>query len=929
MRNPKSWLRWFAAMAALLVALPAAAQADRPVTVTETREAYTLSNGIVTAMVSKRTGDLLSMTYKGTETVEKDSGGHSGGYWSHDTTGGKETIARVSIDPSANGGARGEVSVKGISGGIKMGHGPGTAPDGDVQLDIDIRYALGRGERGIYTYSILHHRPEYDAGFMAEARYAVKLEKFFTNIHVDGARSGKYPLLGEGIDKYVYTALQWEERVFGWTSPEKKLGWFMMNPSAEYLSGGPTKAEFLAHGTEPTVLNYWKSSHYGGANVDFAKGEDWTKVIGPIFFYVNEGATSEAMLADARAQLAREDAKWPYGWVVGGGYRHANERSEVRGRLSLKDPVLRNRFPGTLTVGLAKPTYPAQTYLGPRDIGWDTDGKHYQFWSKQVAPDGSFRIADVVPGSYTLYAYAEGVLGAFAKADVVVPEGGRPVDLGALAWAPIRKGRPLWEVGVADRSAAEFAGADRYFDPGVQLRYAGSFANGTAYRIGNSTPGKDWFFIQAPDPKGQKAEVSPFRGILGNGAATPYRILFPMKAAGKGTATLRVAITATGAPSLDISVNGQAVGALKLGRPEGAITRHQIYGKWYEVELAFDGALLWRGDNELVVTVPAGPLNAGVAYDYLRLELDEARAFAATPAAAAEASAAPAPSAPASAAAPRAPWPFAPPPVAQFRTATGPDGAPQLLARNWRGAAGETDLAPLAGTGGTLADWAVSRDGRRVALGIAGADGFQTVSVLDADAGLLADRLRWVKDSRLQWTPDGRALFYSGYGEPPTDPFLKEFGVHHALYRHRIGAEQDADDPVYFSDRARTTHRAALTEDGHWLVVTSSLPAEAGDSVTIIDATVDKPGPWQPVATNVDRWRFAGARGATFYFVTDAGAPHRRIVAFDLAGNANLPREIVAEAADPLVAAWQSGDRLVLEYRRGAQTIRREVPLAS
>ena len=139
----------------LATALPVPCRAHEkpnagPVKVEEDRSSFTLSNGIVTARVSKRSGDLTSLHYKGTETLT-DQSGHAGAYWSHDTTGGKETVTRVTIDPTANGGARGEVSIKGISGGIKMGHGPGATRDGNFPADIDIRYCLGRDDAGVYT----------------------------------------------------------------------------------------------------------------------------------------------------------------------------------------------------------------------------------------------------------------------------------------------------------------------------------------------------------------------------------------------------------------------------------------------------------------------------------------------------------------------------------------------------------------------------------------------------------------------------------------------------------------------------------------------------------------------------------------------------------------------------------------------------------
>src|SRR5262245_23568829 len=164
------------------------AQTATPVSVTEDAGSFTLSNGILTARILKSSGDIQSLLYKGTEILT-DKSGHAGGYWSHDTTGGQSVVTKVTIDPRGNGGERGEVSIKGISGGIKMGHGPGSASDGDFPADIDIRYALGRGESGIYTYCIFQHLPEYGAASMTEARFAVKLADFFDWMSIDERRN--------------------------------------------------------------------------------------------------------------------------------------------------------------------------------------------------------------------------------------------------------------------------------------------------------------------------------------------------------------------------------------------------------------------------------------------------------------------------------------------------------------------------------------------------------------------------------------------------------------------------------------------------------------------------------------------------------------------------------------------------------------------
>src|SRR5439155_22300209 len=214
------------------------------VAVEEDQSSFTLSNGIVTARVSKRSGDLTSLQYRGLETLT-DKSGHAGGYWSHDTTGGKETITRVTIDPRDNGGGRGEVSVKGISGGLKMGHGPGAAAGGDFAADIEIRYCLARGDSGVYTYCTFEHQPQYPAASMTEARYCAKLADMFDWMTLDAQRNRHFPTdLHEG-DKYIYTAVQFEHPVYGWSSTTKNIGFWLINPTVEYLSGGPTKVEFL------------------------------------------------------------------------------------------------------------------------------------------------------------------------------------------------------------------------------------------------------------------------------------------------------------------------------------------------------------------------------------------------------------------------------------------------------------------------------------------------------------------------------------------------------------------------------------------------------------------------------------------------------------------------------------------------------------
>lgn len=619
-------MRRFLALA-LLCAPAAFAQS---VTVTEDAASFTLANGIMTAHVSKRNGDLTSLTYRGVEMFNSKSG-HAGAYWSHDTTGGVQTLTKITIDPASNSGERAEVSVKGVSGGNKMGHGPGAAQGGDFPMDIEIRYALGRGDTGIYTYCTFDHLPEYPAATMTEARFAAKLADMFDWMTLDAKRDQAFPADLHDGDKYIYTAVQFDHPVYGWSSPKQQTGFWLINPSVEYLSGGPTKVEFLCHRdttpvAAPIVLNYWRSSHYGGAAVEVGAGEHWTKVVGPFMLYVNSGGDTKALWRDAQAQREKETAKWPYNWVAGVDYPRRDQRAAVTGRLVVTDPQAPNAKTPNLLVGLTPAAYPSPVVrpdAAPRQIDWQTDAKHYEFWVRGDE-QGKFSIPSVRPGTYTLRAFADGVLGEFAQADVVVAPG-KPLNLGNLTWKPVRRGKEVWAIGIPNRNGSEFAGGDDFADPEISLIYAKRFPNDVNYVVGRSDYRKDWFFQHVPHNEDPNAKAVPYSGIRGNGRATPFAVAFNLTSPPKGKATLRLAICGTGTRSIDISVNDQPVGQVALPPGDGAITRHSIQGLWYERELSFDASLLKSGANTLKLVVPTGPVNNGIIYDYVRLELNEAQ----------------------------------------------------------------------------------------------------------------------------------------------------------------------------------------------------------------------------------------------------------------------------------------------------------------
>ena len=716
-------------MSAVLLATNSLAQRSAaPVGLVEDENSFTLTNSFVAARVSKRSGDLISIQYKGLELLDNGSARGSA-YWSHDVARSRRST-RVTIDPANNDGERAEVSLKGISDGNPMGSGPG----GSVIADIEIRYALGRDDSGIYTYSIFSHPTNYPGTSVGEARFCAKLnDDVFDWMTVDANRnmklltaydwnhgtqmnmkearrmnSGIYQ--GQVEHKYDYSANQFDVRAWGWSSTGKHVGFWFVNASVEYLSGGPTKVELSAHRdatfnvnnltapAPPTLLNYWRGSHYGGSICSIAATDNWTKVIGPFLLYCNSGPTPDAMWKDALAKATQEETAWPYIWVSGVDYPHKNERSTVSGQLALNDSQAPKLKLANLLVGLSAPDYtparvnrgpggfggfgaagggeddtnaPAQNFppggfgrgtnggfnatnrlsqsgtnfggegtnqfggrrrfgrggpggggFGPRIVEWQNDAKSYQFWVRGDA-NGNFSIPNVRPGTYTLHAFADGVLGEFALTNVVIGTG-KKLSLGKLNWQPVRFGKQLWDIGIPNRKASEFFKGDDYFHWGWYLEYPKLFPNDVNYVVGKSDFRKDWFFEQLPHNENPENTTGS-----GQGRSTTWSITFKLPAAPKGRATLRLTLCGVGTRSLIATVNEQSIGSVTGLVYNATINRDGIGGSCVQRDLAFDAALMQAGENIMKLTIPAGGLTSGVEYDYLRLELDESAVAAA------------------------------------------------------------------------------------------------------------------------------------------------------------------------------------------------------------------------------------------------------------------------------------------------------------
>jgi len=647
---------------------------NTPVTMTESGESWMLANGILRVTISKYNAHITSLVYRGVETMGP------GGIWEQGPSG--QVTRGITIDPAANGGERAEVAMKGVNG----------------RMDIEVRYTLERGASGIYTYAIYSHGASYPAAGEGESRFINQLNSRFDWLSVDADRNlpmcdnqdlhagvvihaKEQRILSTGIyknsveHKYSYCAEMYKLPAYGWSSIQDHIGIWFINPANEYLGGGPSRIDLVCH-MGATMLDYWTSGHYaGGAECNIRAGQVWNKVVGPIFIYCNALASAQtpasadldtlaatagnpiipaawtananALFNDAIAEAAIIKAQWPFAWVQGVDYPQNEQRGTVAGRIVLNDPQAATTRLPHLNVGLTHPEFNGPGTAFARRAGngtlvtWDHDADYYQFWT-EGADNGKFTIANVRPGTYTLHAFADGVLGEFAQTNITVMAG-QSLDLGEFQWQPVRFGRQVWEIGYPDRSGGKFFKGDgaNYWLWGWPVRYPLLFPNDLTYTVGKSDYHKDWFFEQVPhgestawlnpaakDPANQRfgwvQAGTPGEDMwrtIGHGRATTWTIKFNLNKAGPGRATLRVALAGADGPGgLGVTVNGRNVGTIHPVATN-ALRYNTDKGIWREYAQPFDAALLKPGENELQLTVPAGDLTTGVVYDYLRLEL--------------------------------------------------------------------------------------------------------------------------------------------------------------------------------------------------------------------------------------------------------------------------------------------------------------------
>ena len=592
--------------------IPSRAALGEDVKLSDHGKTVVLDNGIVSFEVDKASGAMLSTHYQGHSLLAEP------GYldWVapknnhlHDAT------FTVVTDPASNHGDLAEISI------AQSGAGQ-PAP-----FDVDLHLVLRRGDSGYYAFAVFHHAASYPAASLGQARWVLRMDDhLFDFINVDEQRrhvmppsdtptkslgpkesmmftSG--PFAGQITDKYHYFVDAGDHFVHGWTGTQSHLGAWIVNGSNEDRNGGPTKQHNDAHFGR-MLFKILTCGHYGASGVSVAAGQEWSKIYGPWMFYCDQAGTNDALWADAQNKAKIERAAWPYSWMKNPAYPLEEGRGTVTGSITLKDPQDHGASMANAWVGLAAAS-----------PDWQKQSDGYQFWV-HADPKGAFTIPHVRPGTYTLYAFTNGVIDEF-RHDQVSVQAGKPTALGPLDWAPPHYGRQLWQIGTPDRTAKEYRHGNDYHHWGLWLKFPQEFPNGVNFLIGKSHERTDWNYAQV--------------NVQQNGqwVGTTWNVLFALPdTTPKGTVTLRIAFASTHAAKMTIFVNGRQVDGFRTAL-DNAMIRAGIHGQYSIRDIPFDASLLKSGQNTIALQQSAGGnVQKSVMYDAIRLEEDDNRPFNAT-----------------------------------------------------------------------------------------------------------------------------------------------------------------------------------------------------------------------------------------------------------------------------------------------------------
>jgi prolyl oligopeptidase len=225
-----------------------------------------------------------------------------------------------------------------------------------------------------------------------------------------------------------------------------------------------------------------------------------------------------------------------------------------------------------------------------------------------------------------------------------------------------------------------------------------------------------------------------------------------------------------------------------------------------------------------------------------------------------------------------------------------------------------------------MSGWLPSPEGSKLLYSVQdGGSDWRILRVLDVVTGeVFEDEIRWVKFTGLAWVGE-EGFLYSRFPEPEEGKDFQALNYNQAIYFHRLGTTQDADELVYASPQDPVVgHSASVTSDGRWAIITSHKGTDARYEVHAVDLIAREKLGWQARALVQgfdDSWSAVDSIDGKIWFVTNKDAPLYRVMAIDLDADIPTWEVVVPEGDQPIDGASIIGDKLVLSYLQDASSV--------
>lgn len=457
----------FAVVCALLLT-PSATQAQITID-TGNATNWTISNGVITVGWRPGDGRIVSIRWSAFPNQEiidqtnKDSKGPKGFYMDNVGPGGGTPTSNYYLDPNG----------KYIDWWVTYPASPTNA------FTWSHHRILFANDPGIHVYFTLDHGPGNIAGGIGQIQWVLRsdLNQFTNTYSVNtglgnlGATTVPLPnavLFGglpagtnvqdatsdlhgaslpsgyrrEFYTKYDYSSYEYLHRAEG-VYGTSMAAW-MVVPSTESLTGGPTKQDLIFTGNLLIMEAY--SNHLNN-QMSFSVPQDAVmhRLYGPFYLHFNAfGSTHPTAASLYQEALSASDALKPaYDsevQLVNNGYVPSTARGEVQAKIE-----------GTKGLDLNQ----AWAVLSDNQTNVQYSHAGRQYWIN-VNPGGVANFHDVAPGTYRLSVYVLGQWGELRRDGITVTANKLTKTSASFTGENFGLQAPIWNIGTADRSSHEF-----------------------------------------------------------------------------------------------------------------------------------------------------------------------------------------------------------------------------------------------------------------------------------------------------------------------------------------------------------------------------------------------------------------------------------------------------------------------------------------